>query len=165
MLLKKVGLNPDENNKIIKGIAKEVFLEKYGMRITNITVTELESSDPVLEEALASQMKARTKALAKIETAKGIEESLKREGAGEEAFIDQFISGFIGDDETKRSEAIQAVSDLLKVREIAKMPAEGRIGYQIPNIQPSSLQSPSLEKLLKGLDLGALKKIIESFKS
>jgi regulator of protease activity HflC (stomatin/prohibitin superfamily) len=142
-----------------EGIATKLFENEWGAWIRDITVGELEAADPEMEIALTEQMKARTGALAVIETAKGQKTAFELEGAGKEELIKSIVRAFTADGKTT-SEAIRAAVQWRQFEALEKMPKEGKYIYQWPQI---SAPIDPIEELLKKFDVQTLQKIIQKF--
>ncbi|MBU4601044.1 hypothetical protein KKE88_03295 [Patescibacteria group bacterium] len=161
------GLNEKEINGEAgwdpEGIAAKLFEKAWGMWVRDITVGELEAADPEIEDSLAAQMKAHTKALATIEEAKGKKMAFELEGAGKEEYIKRIIKGFSGGDKEKISEAIRATVEWRQFEALENMSGEGKYLYQWPQTQtPNSTNQ--LMNLLKNLDAGVLMNILQNIK-
>lgn len=150
-----------EKKRDPEGIATKLFKEEWGMWVRDITIGELEAADPEIEDALAAQMKARTKALAEIETAKGDEIAFERRGIGKEKYIKNIIKGFAGDNKELISEAIRAAVEWRQFEALETMPKEGKYIYQWPQTSNSNNE---LAGLLKKLDIDALATILQTIK-
>jgi len=148
-------------SKLIKGgLADRLFKDQWGIRVTDVTVGELEAVDPAIEEALGAQMKARTKALAAIETAIGKELADMHEGSGRKKYFSQYLEGILGEGEGKigREQAIQALVKLKNFEALKDIPPDGRVFYQWPGDNLGASPQEALKKALDflGIDLNTL---------
>lgn len=151
-LRKKIGIDTEERDP--KCLAQKLFLNEWGMWIRDVTVGELEASDPAIEQALGAQMIARTKALAEIESAKGRKTAFELDGAGKEFYISSIVKAFSVDGK-KTSEAIQATNKWRQLEAMENMPGEGKYVIQWPEA------TSGLENILKKFDLTILQNILE----
>ncbi len=159
-LRKKLGIIKNKTER--RGVANNLFLEEWGIWLRDVTVGELEAGDPEIESALASQMKARTDALAEIERAIGSGKSFDLIGSGKAKAITRILKAFAGDAKEKVSEAIQAFLVVRQFEALEAMPKDGRqIIYQWPN---AGGDASTLTSLLKKLDQSTLEKILNKIR-
>lgn len=145
------------------GLAQKLFLDKWGIRVTDVTVGDLDASDPRIEEALGAQMIARTKALADIEKAIGEKLAFQQRGTGEKDYLSYLLQGLAGENKALSVEALHALVQLKNFEALKAIPPEGRVFYQWPS---SAKQGSSSSELLTqianflGTDIEALKNIL-----
>ncbi len=135
----KIGEERDSDK-----IAQKLFLDQWGLFAIDITVGELETANPEIEDALGKQIEAHLDALALIERANGEKKALELKGIGKEKYIKNIVNGFCGND--AKQEAIKAAVNWRQFEALEKMPKEGKYIYQWPQINSSNSNVPDVLK-------------------